>query len=144
MITQRGLLELFKVVTRVIFNLVLVALLVGLLVSVARTLLDLGLAVSQPTVRLGLKDLVTNVLSLVIVLELVRAFVDYFEFDRIRAEILVEVAVAFVLREMMLGLFSGEIKGLDVLVWSLGILALIGARALAIAFPYGKGPTRPG
>lgn len=38
MITQRGLLELFKVVTRVIFNLVLVALLIGLLVSVARTL----------------------------------------------------------------------------------------------------------
>ncbi|GIW31981.1 MAG: hypothetical protein KatS3mg071_2155 [Meiothermus sp.] len=144
MITQRGLLELFKVVTRVIFNLVLVALLVGLLVSVTRTLLDLGLAVSQPTVRLGLKDLVTNVLSMVIVIELVRAFVDYFEFDRIRAEILVEVAVAFVLREMMLGLFAGEIKGLDVLVWSLGILALIGARALAIAFPYGKRPAQSG
>lgn len=144
MITQRGLLELFKVVTRVIFNLVLVALLIGLLVSVARTLLDLDLAVSQPTVRLGLKDLVTNVLSLVIVLELVRAFVDYFEFDRIRAEILVEVAVAFVLREMMLGLFAGEIKGLDILVWSAGILALVGARALALAFPYSKGPARSG
>jgi uncharacterized membrane protein (DUF373 family) len=138
MITQKGLLEIFNIVTRVIFNLALVALLVGLLVSVGRTLLELGLAFTQPTVRLGLKDLVTNVLSLVIVLELVRAFVDYFEFDRIRAEILVEVAVAFVLREMMLGLFAGEIKGLDVLVWSAGILALIGARALAIAFPYGK------
>jgi uncharacterized membrane protein (DUF373 family) len=134
MITQKGLLEIFNIVTRVIFNLALVALLVGLLVSVGRTLLELGLAFTQPTVRLGLKDLVTNVLSLVIVLELVRAFVDYFEFDRI----LVEVAVAFVLREMMLGLFAGEIKGLDVLVWSAGILALIGARALAIAFPYGK------
>lgn len=139
MITQKGLLELFSIVTRLIFNLALVALLIGLLVSVGRTLLELGLAFTQPTVRLGLKDLVTNVLSLVIVLELVRAFVDYFEFDRIRAEILVEVAVAFVLREMMLGLFAGEIKGTDVLVWSAGILALIGARALAIAFPYGKG-----
>lgn len=139
MITQKGLIELFNIVTRVIFNLALVALLIGLLVSVGRTLLELGLAFTQPTVRLGLKDLVTNVLSLVIVLELVRAFVDYFEFDQIRAEILVEVAVAFVLREMMLGLFAGEIKGTDVLVWSAGILALIGARALAIAFPYGKG-----
>lgn len=138
MITQQRILEVFKITTRIIFNLALVALLVGLLVSVGRTLLELGLAFTQPTVRLGLKDLVTNILSLVVVLELVRAFVDYFEFDRIRAEILVEVAVAFVLREMMLGLYAGEIKGLDVLVWSLGILALIGARALALAFPYGK------
>lgn len=37
--------------------------------SVGRTLLDLGLAFTQPTVRLGLKDLVTNILSLVVVLE---------------------------------------------------------------------------
>ncbi|MCS7058308.1 MAG: phosphate-starvation-inducible PsiE family protein [Meiothermus sp.] len=138
MINQKNLLVFFRIVTRLIFNLALVALLVGLLVSVTRTLLDLGLAFSQPTVRLGLKDLVTNILSLVVVLELVRAFVDYFEYERIRAEILVEVAVVFVLREMMLGLFSGDIRGLDVLVWSAGILALIGARALAIAFPYGK------
>ncbi|MCS7194807.1 MAG: phosphate-starvation-inducible PsiE family protein [Meiothermus sp.] len=138
MINQKNLLAFFRIVTRLIFNLALVALLVGLLVSVTRTLLDLGLAFSQPTVRLGLKDLVTNILSLVVVLELVRAFVDYFEYERIRAEILVEVAVVFVLREMMLGLFSGDIRGLDVLVWSAGILALIGARALAIAFPYGK------
>ncbi len=138
MITQQNLLNIFRITTRVIFNLALVALLIGLLVSVGRTLMDLGLAVSQPTVRLGLKDLVTNILSLVVVLELVRAFVDYFEYDRIRAEILVEVAVIFVLREMMLGLFSGDIKGADVLVWSAGILALVIARALAIAFPYGK------
>ena len=144
MITQQRILEVFKITTRIIFNLALVALLVGLLVSVGRTLLELGLAFTQPTVRLGLKDLVTNILSLVVVLELVRAFVDYFEFDRIRAEILVEVAVAFVLREMMLGLFAGEIKGLDVLVWSSGILALIGARALALAFTYGKEKKRAG
>lgn len=138
---QKNLLVVFGLTTRVIFNLALVALLIGLLVSVGRTLMDLGLAVSQPTVRLGLKDLVTNILSLVVVLELVRAFVDYFEYDRIRAEILVEVAVIFVLREMMLGLFSGDIKGVDVLVWSAGILALMGARALAIAFVYSKSKT---
>ncbi|GEM82509.1 phosphate-starvation-inducible PsiE family protein [Meiothermus hypogaeus] len=138
LITQKNLLTFFRITTRIIFNLALIALLLGLLVSVGRTLLDLGLAFTQPTVRLGLKDLVTNILSLVVVLELVRAFVDYFEFDRIRPEILVEVAVVFLLREMMLGLFSGDIKGWDVLVWSVGILALIAARALAIAYPYSK------
>lgn len=42
MITQKGLLELFSIVTRLIFNLALVALLIGLLVSVGRTLLGLA------------------------------------------------------------------------------------------------------
>ena len=53
-----------------------VALLIGLFVGVVRTFSELGLTVTEPTVRLGLKDLVTNVLSLVIVLELVRVFVE--------------------------------------------------------------------
>jgi uncharacterized membrane protein (DUF373 family) len=78
---QDLLLSLYRRATRLVFNLVVVALLIGLFVGVVRTFSELGLTVTEPTVRLGLKDLVTNVLSLVIVLELVRVFVEYFEFD---------------------------------------------------------------
>lgn len=97
-------------------------------------MLEIGLAVSEPSVRLGLKDLVTNVLSLVVMLELVRAFVEYFEFERIRLEVLLEVGVAFVLREMLLGLFGGEIQSTEVLFWSGGLLALVAARTLAAQY----------
>jgi uncharacterized membrane protein (DUF373 family) len=78
---QDLLLSLYRRTTRLVFNLVVVALLIGLFVGVVRTFSELGLTVTEPTVRLGLKDLVTNVLSLVIVLELIRVFVEYFEFD---------------------------------------------------------------
>jgi len=73
---QDLLLSLYRRATRLVFNLVVVALLIGLFVGVVRTFSELGLTVTEPTVRLGLKDLVTNVLSLVIVLELVRVFVE--------------------------------------------------------------------
>jgi hypothetical protein len=81
---QQGVLRSFRLAVQLIFNLAILALLLGLLIGVGRTLLELGLTLSEPSVRLGLKDLITNVLSLVVMLELVRAFVEYFEYERIR------------------------------------------------------------
>jgi hypothetical protein len=126
--------SLYRRATRLVFNLVVVALLIGLFVGVVRTFSELGLTVTEPTVRLGLKDLVTNVLSLVIVLELVRVFVEYFEFERVRLEILLEIAVALTLRELLLNLFAEKLSGLDLFLWTLGILALVAGRTLAVRF----------
>jgi uncharacterized membrane protein (DUF373 family) len=131
---QDLLLSLYRRATRLVFNLVVVALLIGLFVGVVRTFLELGLTVTEPTVRLGLKDLLTNVLSLVIVLELVRVFVEYFEFERVRLEVLLEIAVALTLRELLLNLFAEKLSGLDLFLWTLGILALVAGRTLAVRF----------
>jgi uncharacterized membrane protein (DUF373 family) len=131
---QDLLLSLYRRAIRLVFNLVVVALLIGLFVGVVRTFLELGLTVTEPTVRLGLKDLVTNVLSLVIVLELVRVFVEYFEFERVRLEVLLEIAVALTLRELLLNLFAEKLSGLDLFLWTLGILALVAGRTLAVRF----------
>ncbi|WP_019551007.1 phosphate-starvation-inducible PsiE family protein [Thermus scotoductus] len=125
---------LYRRATRLVFNLVLVALLIGLFVGVGRTFLELGLTLSEPTVRLGLKELITNVLSLVIVLELVRVFVDYFELERVRLEVLLEIGVALALRELLLLLFAEKLSGLDLFFWTLGILALVAGRTLAVQF----------
>lgn len=88
--------------------------------------------------RLGLKELITNTLSLVVVLELVRAFVEYFEFERVRLEVLLEVGVALALRELLLALFAEKLSGLEVFLWSLGILAMVAGRSLAIRFSPGR------
>ena len=125
---------LYRRAIRLVFNLVLVALLIGLFVGVGRTFLELGLTLSEPTVRLGLKELITNVLSLVIVLELVRVFVDYFELERVRLEVLMEIGVALALRELLLLLFAEKLSGLDLFFWTLGILALVAGRTLAVQF----------
>ncbi|MGC8903789.1 phosphate-starvation-inducible PsiE family protein [Thermus sp.] len=133
--SQDLLLSLYRGATRLVFNLVVVALLVGLFAGVGRTFLELGLTLTEPTVRLGLKDLITNVLSLVIVLELVRVFVEYFEFERVRLEVLLEVGIALALRELLLLLFAERISGTDLFLWSLGILAMVAGRTLAVRFP---------
>ncbi|MER3451226.1 MAG: hypothetical protein C4298_01480 [Thermus sp.] len=136
--TQTQLIRLFRLGLQLVFNLVILALLIGLFVGSVRTFLDLGLTLTEPTVRLGLKNLITNTLSLVIILELARAFVEYFEFDRVRLEVLLEVGVALALRELLLALFAEKLSGLEVFLWSLGILALVLGRSLAIRFSPGR------
>lgn len=131
---QDVLLSLYRRATRLVFNLVVVALLLGLFVGVGRTFSELSLTLTEPTVRLGLKELITNVLSLVIVLELVRVFVEYFELERVRLEVLLEIGVALALRELLLLLFAEKINGLDLFLWTLGILALVAGRTLAVQF----------
>lgn len=134
-VSQDLLLQAYRRAIRLVFNLVVVALLVGLFVGVGRTFSELGLTLTEPTVRLGLKELIANVLSLVIVLELVRVFVEYFELERVRLEVLLEMGVALALRELLLLLFAETIDGLDLFFWTLGILVLVAGRTLAVQFP---------
>jgi len=54
-------------------------------------------------------------------------------------DILLEVLIAFVIREFMLHLFEGKLSGMDVFFWSFGIVSLIGARAVSFFYRAPKG-----
>jgi uncharacterized membrane protein (DUF373 family) len=131
--------KLYKQFVRLAFNITIIALIIGLFVGIFRTISELGLTITEATVRLGFKELVTNVLSLIVVLELIRAFIDFFEHERVRVDILLEVLIAFVIREFMLHLFEGKLSGMDVFFWSFGIVSLIGARAVSFFYRAPKG-----
>ncbi|MCX8164125.1 MAG: hypothetical protein N3D14_01870, partial [Aquificaceae bacterium] len=75
---QENITGFYKAFIRVAFNVTIVVLLISLSAALVRTILEIGLLFTEATVRLSIKELLTNVLSLVIILELIRAFVDYF------------------------------------------------------------------
>jgi len=131
---QSILSNIYRNLVRFAFNITIVVLLVGLFVGIGRTIMEIGLTITEQTVRLGFKELVTNVLSLIVVLELIRAFADFFEHERVRIDILIEVLIAFVIREFMIHLFEGKMSGMDVFFWSFGIIFLIGARTIALYY----------
>lgn len=128
------IIKVYRFFVGLAFNAAIVILLFSLFVSIGRTILELGLVFTEATIRLGIKELIINVLSLVIILELVRAFVDYFEHERVRIEILIEIALAFIVRELMIYVFAGKFSGVDIALWCLSILALVGARTLTVVF----------
>jgi uncharacterized membrane protein (DUF373 family) len=136
---QETISKLYKRFVRLAFNITIITLIVGLFIGIFRTVSELGLTITEATVRLGFKELVTNVLSLIIVLELIKAFIEFFEHERIRVAILLEVLIAFLIREFMLHLFEGRLSGMDVFFWSFGIVILVAARAIGLFYSVPKG-----
>jgi len=61
--------------------------------------------------------------------------VDYFEWERVRIHVLLDAGAIFVLRELIIKLYTHEYAGLEVVWWSLAILTLMAARTLAVRWP---------
>lgn len=129
---QNYLICAYKGIMRIAFNLAIVILIFSLAIGISKTFKDLALVLGEPTVRASFKELITNVLSLIVVLELIRAFVDYFEYEMVRVEILIEVLIAFLIREFMIHLFEGKLTGLEVFLWALGIVIVILSRVVFV------------
>lgn len=81
-----------------------------------------------------IRSLVSDVLSVFVLIELFRTFTDYLEFHRIRLRVLSEVAIVFVLRELFIGLYAHRLGPLDLLATAALLAVLVGARIAAVRF----------
>ncbi len=136
---QEKFLKLYNFAINLTYNITIIILILVLGFTLYRIFLDLGNLLFEKTIRLGVKDLITSVLTLIVVLELIRAFVEFFEHHRVRMEILLEILIAFGIREFMILVFQGKIESVDVFYWTLGIFVLVLGRSLTILIkPGGK------
>lgn len=136
---QQKFLKFYNTAIQVTYNITIIILIIVLAVILFRIFQDLSSLMIERTARLGIKDLVISVLSLIVVLELMRAFVEYFEHHRVRMEILLEVLIAFGIREFMILIFQGKLDGVDVLYWTAGLFMLVLGRTLTIIVKPGGG-----
>ncbi|MBU2754519.1 hypothetical protein HFU84_02260 [Acidithiobacillus sp. CV18-2] len=81
-----------------------------------------------------ISSLVSDVLSVFVLIELFRTFTDYLEFHRIRLRVLAEVAIVFILRELFIGLYAHRLGPLDLLATAALLAVLVAARVAAIQF----------
>jgi uncharacterized membrane protein (DUF373 family) len=134
----------------------LVAVLIGIMLltligAVAGLLLDFITAVnafrrglSSHSLAHGLVDaldreMVIDVLSVAVLIELFRTFTDYLQFHRVRMRVLAEVGVAFVLREIFIGLYDHSIGPAEILALASLLAVLVVARIASGLFPpHGK------
>ncbi len=82
----------------------------------------------------AIRGLVTDVLSVFVLIELFRTFTDYLEFHRIRLRVLSEVAIVFVLRELFIGLYAHHLGPMDLLATAALLAVLVAARIAAVQF----------
>jgi len=132
--------NIFSITQEVMVNIMIVYIIVVLAAALGKTLLDARHLVHMMDGD-GFTFVVAEILSFLVMLELFRGFVDFFSTQRIRLHTMMDPAILFVVREVMVTLYRDEAKGpswevlmgFSLLLISLGII-----RALAVRYTPGS------
>jgi uncharacterized membrane protein (DUF373 family) len=129
------------IVTALIFVLLLTLMgaVAGLVVDFIAAANALRGGVSANNLAIGIVDgidreLVIDVLSVFVLIELFRTFTDYLQFHRVRLRVLAEVGIAFILREIFIGLYGHSMQWTEIMALAVLLAVLVAARIAAVHF----------
>jgi uncharacterized membrane protein (DUF373 family) len=128
-VTRLDMTALFDRVIRLVFGIMLLFITIGIIVGVAHLFLNLGSLLVRADITGQYVVIISEVLTLFILIELSRSLVDYFSAHRLRMTFIVDAGIVFVLREIMIKLFehqigADEIYALSTLLFVLGALRI--------------------
>lgn len=137
--------RLFRKVVDLIVKLLLPVAVVALMMGVARVFLDLWKVWKSPDISQGFDLLVGDILAAFVVIELLRSIVDYLEAHRLKLVFIVDAALVFLLREVMIGVYQHKLGAGQVAAIA-GLLAVLGAFRIAatrFSMEAADAPARP-
>lgn len=86
--------------------------------------------------RRVLDELVAQILTFFVLIELTRAFTEYFQYRVVRLHIMAEIASIFILREILIKLYVGEYDWLTLIAFSVLILTIVIVRTICLKFTH--------
>ncbi len=122
-------LKIFNKVLGVVFGVMLAFIMAGIIIGVLHLFLTLGDLIATEESAAGYQRIISDVLTLFILIELSRSLVEYFSAHRLRMTFIVDAGIVFVLREVMIKLFehnigTDELYALSALLFVLGALRI--------------------
>jgi len=133
---------LFNKVTGYIFGVILLFTTLALLVGSFRLFYELYELAIKPGVTGNYMQIFSDVLTLVILLELSRSLFQYFMDYTIRLPVIFDAGIVFVLRDIMIGLFEHKLKTDDIYALSV-LLFVLGVLRIGFGFYYGSKTETP-
>ena len=112
-----------------------VFILLGIAIGVLRLFLSLGDLLVLKRVSGSYLPIISDVLTLSILIELSRSLVDYFDVHRLRLTFIIDAGIVFVLRELMIKMFENKISVEEMLAIS-AVPFVLGALRLASVFAF--------
>jgi uncharacterized membrane protein (DUF373 family) len=128
------ILKFFSRIVDSMIKLMIPLVILALLMGVARLILDLRAVFGSQTIAAAFDMMVTNILSMFIVIELLRSIIEYFSVHRLKITFITDAALVFVLREVMVGLYEHTLQTTMILALSALILVIGCLRTLAVIF----------
>ena len=126
-----------KYFTRIVdsmIKLMIPIVIIALMMGIARLILDLRAVFGSQTIAAAFDLMVTNILSMFIVIELLRSIIEYFTVHRLKITFITDAALVFVLREIMIGLYEHSLEAKMIIALATLILVIGGLRTLAVVF----------
>jgi len=121
--------RIFDRVVNWIFTFILIVLILAMLIGAGKMLMSVWTVFGTPGVTGKYLTLITDVLTLFVLIELSKSLVDYFHANRLRMTFIVDAAIVFFIREIMIMIFQqkttpAEIYAISALLLVLTVLRL--------------------
>lgn len=119
-------LKLFERVIEVVFGIILLVITLGIIIGTARLFGGLGDLLAWEDITRHYVRIISDVLTLFILIDLSRTLADYFTAHRLRMTFIVDAGIVFILREIVVKLFEAKIGTAEIYALSV-LLAVLGA-----------------
>ncbi len=128
-------LELFHIMVGYIINILIVYIIVVLMAGLLKVLYPLNVLFDQYLFKLDLSHTVTDILTFLVMIELFRSFIEYLKVKRIRLHSMIDPAIIFIIRELIVMLYSQTpLVGSTLMGFAVLLLALGTVRTMAVIF----------
>ena len=122
----------FDRAVNLIFGVLLLFITIGLVIGVVHLFLQFGNLVMGSDITRHYVRIVSDVLTLFVLIELSRSLVSHFSEHRLRLTFIVDAGIVFVLREIMLKLFEQKILADEIYALSVLLFVLGGLRTASV------------
>lgn len=119
-------LKLFERVIEVVFGIILLVITLGIIIGTVRLFGGLGDLLAWEDITRHYVRIISDVLTLFILIDLSRTLADYFTAHRLRMTFIVDAGIVFILREIVVKLFEAKIGTAEIYALS-ALLAVLGA-----------------
>ena len=127
--------QVFRKSLQYIINVLVIYIIMVLAIGLIRTLYGIRVFLDSQPLGQSFNGVVTDILTFLVIIELFRSFIEYFEAHRFRLHTMVNPAIVFVIRELIVKLYGQEgVSWQTLMAFGFVILCLGAVRALAVQF----------
>lgn len=114
----------FDVAIDVIFGIILIFIFLGIAIGAGQLFFTTWKLLKLEGITGHYIDIITDVLTLYVLIDLSKTLVDYFHTHRLRLTFIVDATIVFVIREMLIALFKHELKAEMIYAFSVFLFVL--------------------
>jgi uncharacterized membrane protein (DUF373 family) len=126
--------KIFGFFLKVIINILILYIIVILTIGLVKTIAGIQAMTGGASLSQGFSMAVTDILTFLVIIELFKGFVEYFQSKRFKLHSMLDPSILFVIREMIVSLYKDRIEWTTILSFAALILALAVSRTLAVKY----------